>query len=696
MANITIDIETYSDVPISSAGLYRYAESPNFEILLIAWIDDNGKQHQIDLVSGRHDSRVQTLADIMPDDHAVKQAQGQEQGQEQDIQTLRGLLLDSGTVKHAYNAAFEWFCLSRWLGLTPAQRTDWLHQWSCSMLTALYHGYPASLANAGAALGLPTDKQKLTTGRELIRVFCVPARPSRSNGNRARTMPWHEPEKWELFKIYNLQDVVTERAFDDALDTMPVPERESQLWRLDQQINSRGVMIDQDVVQGALQIADSLSRELTAEAQQLTELDNPGSVQQLRGWLQSEAGTATDDLSKATVRSLLNRDELDQDAQRVLEIRQELGKTSVRKYDAMAAACCRDDRVRGMLQFYGAPRTGRWAGRIVQLQNLPRNNLESLDTAREIVKHKDGELLGALYGSVFDTLSQLVRTAFIPSNGGTFLVADYSAIEARVIAWLAGEQWRMDVFAQGGDIYCASASQMFKVPVEKHGVNGHLRQKGKVAELALGYQGGPGALIAMGALDMGLAEDELPDIVAKWREASPHIQGLWWRVEEAAISAIKTGKPTPVSQGVWYSLAADGLGQTYLVATLPSGRALYYAKPYLAPNRWGKDSIHFAGSIQSKRGSGGWGDQETYGGKLTENLIQAIARDCLADAMLRLDAAGYQTVMHIHDEVVIDYPGADAEAALDRAAKIMSESIPWAPGLLLRADGYTTPYYKKD
>lgn len=683
--HLSVDIETYSEADIKRVGLYRYAEDPSFDILLIAYSVDGGPVTVVDLCDLHDGGKLLQFYD---------------------------LLADPETEVHAYNAVFEWWCLTTWSerSYIPLDREELLQRMRCTMLQGLYCGYPAGLEAVGTALGLPQDKQKLSIGRTLIRTFCRP------NRNGKRVTPEQEPEKWELFKQYCAQDVVTERAVAGKLKAFPVPDLEIKRWQTDALINARGVRVDLPLVEAALSVDAEVTGKLQAEAAALSGLANPKSVQQLSAWL-DDKGVATEDLRKDTVKDLLAGD-LDDDARRMLEIRQELAKTSVKKYQAIQNAVCEDSRVRGLLQFYGT-RTGRWAGRLVQVQNLPQNHLEALDLARELTRKRKTEALRLIYGNVPDVLSQLIRTAFIPSKGRRFLVADFSAIEARIIAWLAGEQWRQEVFAKGGDIYCASASQMFKVPVEKHGVNGHLRQKGKIAELALGYQGAAGALRTMGALKMGLTEEELPDIVTRWRDTNRRIVGLWYECEQKAIETVKTGAKQilrlkecdperarlneektgadPESYTNFFNIDSKLVfcrkiigDMDYLIIELPSGRCLFYPRPMICPNRRGVESLQFMGTDQTTKK---WGPQETYGGKLVENITQAIARDCLAESIDRLEAAGYEIVMHIHDEVVID---ARPDLDLDSVTKIMGAPIKWAPGLLLRADGFETPYYRKD
>lgn len=657
MKHLSIDIETYSSVDIKKSGMYKYALSDDFQILLFAYSIDFGEVKIIDLAKG----------EILP---------------EVIIQALD----DKNIIKHAYNAPFEWWCLNQ-----AGYKTS-IEQWRDTMFHGLYCGYTAGLGATGTAIGLPQDKKKDTTGKALIKLFCVPCKSTKKNGGRLRNLPHHEPEKWELFKNYCIQDVVTETEIYKRLSNFPVPQEEQDLWVLDQKINAYGVKIDTELVRGALNINNVITAELTEEAVQITKLDNPNSAAQLGKWLKEKTGQDIENLQKGTVSELIGSLE-DKEAVRVLEIRQELAKTSIKKYVAMEEAICPDGRIRGLLQFYGANRTGRWAGRLVQVQNLPRNYLETLDYAREIVKSQDADFLKLVYGNVSDTLSQLIRTAFIPSEGHKFVVADFSAIEARVIAWLAGEQWRQEVFATHGKIYEASASQMFGVPIElikKGNPEYALRQKGKVAELALGYGGSSGALIAMGALDMGLEEKELPDVVRRWRNANKRITDLWYGIENAVIKLMETGE-TQGLKGIVFSREIDLIyGQDFLTIKLPSGRKLFYPKPHLKENRFGSNALHYFGVNQTTKK---WEVQETYGGKLVENIVQAISRDCLAVTLKRLEAEGLQTVMHIHDEAVID---ADPNADLDKVCELMGQPIEWAPGLLLKAAGFESSYYMKD
>lgn len=655
--HLSIDIETKSSVDITKAGAYRYAQSEDFEILLFAY---------------KYDEEDVQLVDLTVEERIPEQ--------------ILTALMNPNVVKHAYNAAFEWYCLN-----TAGYRTP-LEQWNCTMIHGLYCGYTAGLDATGKAIGLPQDKQKLSTGKALIRYFCTPCKPTKSNGGRSWNLPKHAPEKWELFREYCKQDVVTENEILKRLQAFPVPEEEQRLWRMDILMNAYGVRVDTDLIAGALAIDSHSTECLTAEAFRITGLSNPNSATQLQQWL-SGKGVDIPNLQKATVEEYLQREDLPDDARKILEIRQQLGKTSIKKYVAMDTAKGADDRVRGLTQFYGANRTGRWAGRLVQLQNLPRNYLKTLDYARNLVKDKNYDGIKLLYGNVPDTLSQLIRTAFIPSDGNKFVVADFSAIEARVIAWLAGEQWVNEVFATHGKIYEATASQMFHVPIEKIAKGNpeySLRQKGKVATLALGYQGGTAALIAMGALNMGLAEEELPDIVQRWRSANPRIRDLWYAVEQAALTTMQTAQPQGI-YGLIFRYEGDLVyGQSFLTVQLPSGRKLFYPKPFLQENQFGKMAIHYYTVGQQTRK---WEVASTYGGKMTENIVQAIARDCLAETLKRIDRMGLQVVFHVHDEVIIDAP---ASITVDEICDLMAEPIPWAPGLILKGAGFESDYYMKD
>lgn len=659
MHHLSIDLETYSSVPIAKAGAQKYIQSPDFEILLFAYSLDGGDVQIIDLAQG----------ELLP-------------------QWLASALSDPQYIKHAYNASFEWGCLSKFMGTLP------IDQWRCTMFHGLYCGYTAGLDATGKALGLPADKQKLSTGKALIRYFCVPCAPTKTNGGRTRNYPRHDPAKWALLKEYCIGDVTTEMEILHRLENFPVPPELEKQWQTDVLINARGVAVDMDMVRGALWIGETTRDQLTEEAVTLSGLDNPNSVKQLKQWLEEELDEELTDLRKDTVSRLLNGNLTNDTARRMLEIRQELGKTSTKKYNAIEAAVCADGRVRGLLQFYGANRTGRWAGRLVQVQNLPRTYVEPLPLARDLVKRRETASLRALFGSVPDTLSQLIRTSFIAEPGNALVDADFSAIEARVISWLAGESWRLDVFRTHGKIYEASASQMFGVPLErikKGNPEYALRQKGKVAELALGYQGSTGALIKMGALDMGLTEAELPDIVNRWRDANKRIRDLWYSMEAAAVQVIQTGQPVGLRSLVLAREMDAGNNLDFLTIRLPSGRKLYYAHPSLGQNQWGKPLITYMGMDQTTKK---WKLIETYGGKLVENCVQAIARDCLAEAIERLEAANYPVVFHVHDEVVVECTA--ERASLDDIAAIMGQPVSWAPDLPLGADGWVGAFYKKD
>lgn len=646
MQTLSIDLETYSDQPLAKTGVYRYVESPDFEILLFAYSVDGGPVRQIDLACG-----------------------------EKIPSEILCALEDDKVIKWAFNANFERICLSRFLGYPTG---DYLEpdSWKCSMVWAAYMGLPLSLEGVGAVLGL--EKQKLAEGKDLIKYFCQPCAPTKSNGQRTRNLPKHAPDKWLTFKKYNIRDVETEMSIQARLSKYPVPDSVWEEYHLDQEINDRGVGLDMELVRQAIQMDGRSRSELTQAMKELTSLDNPNSVQQMKQWL-ADNGVETDTLGKKAVAELLKT--APPQLQKVLTLRQQLAKSSVKKYQAMETAICADDRARGMFQFYGANRTGRWAGRIIQMQNLPQNHLDDLSEARGLVRAGGFDALEMLYEDVPDTLSQLIRTAFVPQENRKFIVADFSAIEARVIAWLAGEKWRQDVFAEGKDIYCASASQMFGVPVEKHGVNGHLRQKGKIAELALGYGGSVGALKAMGALEMGLSEDELPALVSAWRQANPKIVQFWWAVDRAVMDAVAR-RTTTKTHGIIFS-ARNGM----LFITLPSGRSLSYVKPKIGENRFGGDCITYEGVGGTKK----WERIDSYGPKFVENIVQATSRDILCYAMKTLRCCSI--VMHIHDEVVIE---ADRRMSLQAVCDQMGRTPPWASGLQLRADGYETDFYKKD
>ncbi|WP_288786258.1 DNA polymerase [uncultured Bacteroides sp.] len=658
--HLSIDLETFSSVPIGKAGAYKYIQSPDFEILLFAYSVDGSPVEIVDLAQG----------EILPE-------------------WLYAAVKSPEYIKHAYNAAFEWYCLSKFYGFMLP-----VNQWRDTMLHGLYCGFTAGLDATGKALGLPAEKQKLSTGKALIRYFCVPCNPTKANGGRTRNYPKHDPDKWELFKTYCIGDVVTEMEIDARLSAFPVPDDIEKQWQTDLTINARGVSVDMGMVRGALEI-DAASRDsLMEEAVRITGLENPNSIAQLSQWLEKATNTPVTDLRKDTVAAMLESQAVTGYAERMLEIRQELGKTSTKKYDAIEVAVCGDRRVRGLLQFYGANRTGRWAGRLVQVQNLPRTYIGQLPLARDAVRNKESDKLRVLYGSVPDTLSQLIRTSFVASRGNKLVDADFSAIEARVISWLAGEQWRLEVFRTHGKIYEASASQMFGVPIEKIKKGNpeyELRQKGKVAELALGYQGSSGALISMGALKMGIPEEDLPDIVTRWRDANKMIVDLWYSLESAAVSVIQTGAPAGV-RGLILAREFDiEHNLDFLTITLPSKRKLYYARPELGANQWGRPSILYRGVNQTTKQ---WTQLETYGGKLVENVVQAIARDCLAAAIEHLEEAGFPVVFHVHDEVVIDCP--ESKADLDAVVQIMTQPIPWAVDLPLNADGWVGDFFKKD
>lgn len=659
MHKLNIDLETYSDIPLPKAGAQRYIASPNFEILLFGYSFDGGPRVVCDFAQG----------ETLP-------------------KWVQEALLDPICLKKAWNAPFEWGCLSKYVGrpLPP-------EQWRCSMFHSLYAGYPAKLEAAGRALGLEEEKQKLSTGKALIRYFCVPCAPTKTNGGRTRNYPHHDPAKWELFKQYCARDVETEMEIDKRLSNIVIPDFVQKEWETDLIINSRGVAVDMDMVSGALEIGASVKNDLITEAIQISNLNNPNSIKQLASWLETETGEEIASLNKDTVSRMLAKEDNSAEVMRMLEIRQALGKTSTKKYDAIETAVCPDGRVRGLLQFYGANRTGRWAGRLVQVQNLPRTYTEPLELAREVVKKRSVGALKCVYGNVSDTLSQLIRTAFIAPQGKVLIDADFSAIEARVISWLAKEEWRLEVFRTHGKIYEASASQMFGVPFElisKGNPEYALRQKGKVAELALGYQGSSGALIAMGALDMGIPEEDLPDIVKRWREANKRIRDLWYAMDAAAVQVISQGGSVAVNNILLSREYDCDLNTDFLTIRLPSGRKLYYNSPGLGVNQWGSPSINYMGINDKNK----WGRIETYGGKLVENCVQAIARDCLAQAIEHLEEAGYKVIFHIHDEVVIE---SDKEgASLDDVVKIMSRPIPWAPDLPLGADGWVGTFFKKD
>lgn len=662
---ITVDIETYSPQDITKVGAYRYAQDPNFQILLLG------------CCLGEHDIPLVLDLSMYDDPRAT-------------LRRVAPWLFDASYTKRAHNAAFEWWCLSEYLGLRWPERIDWLQQWECSMIHALYCGLPAHLGALGAALQQPEDALKMKEGKALIRYFCSPCKPTKVNGGRTRNLPKHDPEKWALFKRYNGMDVIAERANDRRLAHWPVPEYLMQQWRNDVEMNARGVAVDMAFVKAALDTLEQSTLPLKAELKTLTGLANPGSRAQLLGWL-ANRGCPMDSLSKDAVEEAL-RGELPSDVRRALELRQRLGKASNSKYQTIADSAGADHRVRGTLQFYGASRTGRWAGRLLQVQNLPRTYLDQQADWREIVKLRDAEALGMLTGNVADTLSQLIRTALVPGKGYTFIDADFSAIEARLIAWLAGEAWVLDVFRTTGKIYEATAARIFGVPFEsivKGSPSYKYRQRGKVATLALGYQGGVGAMKRMGGDQLGLDDAGLQDIVNRWRKQNPHICKLWRRMQDAAVHTIRTGKTTQPRTGVVFRKEmAQGCPFPFLTMELPSGRKLFYADPGTTPD----DRITY-----KEWDKGGWREAETYGGKLTENLTQAVGRDCLAFALDNLRRAGYRVVFHVHDEVVIELPDTrDPECALADVVRIMSQPAPWAQGLPLNAAGWYGDFFTKD
>lgn len=645
MKKLSIDIETFSDIDLIKCGVYKYADSPAFEILLFAYSIDDGEINIIDLVNG--EELPEEIAEAIKSDTVIKTA---------------------------FNAQFERVCLSKHLGilLDPSS-------WYCTAVQAAELSLPSSLADVGAALGL--ERQKMTEGKDLIKYFCVSCKPTKSNGGRTRNMPGDAPEKWALFKEYCKRDVDVERQIAKKLEMYPISESEHRLYVLDQRINDRGVLVDLSLAQQAIKINSIQTAVATEQAYTLTGLENPNSVAQLKAWL-TENGVEIESLSKKAVAALA--DETDGDIQEMLHLRLLMSKTSVKKYEAVMRSVCRDNRVRGMMRFCGASRTGRWSGNILQPQNLPQNHLPDLTLARDIVKDGDFEMLDMTFGNVPNVLSELIRTVLIPKSKYRFIVADFSAIEARVLSWLAGEQWRLDTFRNGGDIYCASASRMFRVPVEKHGVNGHLRQKGKISELACGYGGSVGALKNMGAVEMGVPEDELQGLINDWRNANPHIVKLWTEVGNTAMKAIK--EKTIVSLGKLVFMYERGI----LFIRLPSGRRLSYIKPRIGTNRFGGDSITYMGVGASKK----WERLETFGGKLVENIVQAIARDLLASAMMNVANAGYDIVFHVHDEIIAEVP--DGQGSVDEMCMLMSINPDWADGIPLSADGYECEYYRKD
>jgi len=665
MKHLNIDIETFSSVDIKSSGLYKYVQSADFKVILLAYSIDFAPAVIVDIANGG----------VIPPSIIIA-------------------LFDNTVRKHAYNAAFEWYCLSK--HFKYPKYIDWIAQWDCTMFHGMYCGYPAGLANLGIAMKLPASNLKMSEGNALIRYFCIPCSPTKTNGERTRNLPHHDTAKWDRFKAYCTRDVDSEVAIYKRLESIRIPEDEKQLWRLDVLINHRGILIDHKFVENAIGIYEKVKDELMREASEISGLDNPNSQKQLLEWVQSNIGGDEEipDLKKKTVDSILSGDINDPDVKRILEIRRESAKTSIKKYHTMKAVMCADGRARGTLMHYGAQRTGRWAGRLIQLQNLPRNYIEPLDLARELVLKDQSENIKLVYGSVTDTLSQLIRTSFIAPEGKILAVADFNSIEARITAWLANEQWAMNVFATHGKIYEATAAQMFNVPLEKIKKGNpeyELRSKGKVATLALGYGGGVSALVAMGALTQGLTEEELPEIVAKWRAANKNICGLWYKVQNAILDTVRNCKTNDINGLVTTSMVADfTYGYKYLEVRLPSGRCLYYSEPVIEKGNFDRDSLFYYGTDQKTRK---WGKLSAWGGKLVENIVQAIARDCLAVALIRLENAGHKTIMHVHDEVILD---AERDIDADGICELISQPISWAPGLILKAAGFKNDYYMKD
>lgn len=646
---LSVDIETFSSVDLGKSGVYRYAESEDFEILLFGYSVNGSPVRVVDLACGEN----------LPEE-------------------IRKAISDPTVMKWAFNAQFERICLSRFLGMPTGEYLDPV-SWHCTMIWSATLGLPMSLAGVGTVLGL--EKQKLTEGKDLIRYFCVPCKATKVNGGRTRNLPEHDWTKWERFKSYNLRDVETEMEIQKKLSRFPVPENEWRNYCLDQKINDRGVALDMELAHRAVQCDNQYREFYLRQAREITGLENPNSVLQLRDWLW-ERGVELDSLSKNAVQDLLP--DTDGDVRKVLSLRQELAKSSVKKYTAMENLVCRDSRGRGLIQFYGASRTGRYAGKLLQVQNLPQNHLPDLETARALVQSGNFDALEMLYDSVPNVLSELIRTAIVPKKGCRFIVSDFSAIEARVLSWFAGEQWRLDTFTQGGDIYCASASQMFGVPVEKHGINGELRQKGKQAELACGYGGSVGAMKSMGAVRMGVKEEELQPLVDAWRQANPRIVQFWWEVDRAAKTCVKQHVPTQA--GRLRFEYQSGI----LFIQLPSGRRLAYAKPRMGENRFGGEAITYEGVGTGRK----WERLETYGAKCVENIVQGTARDLLALALLRLEQAGYPVVMHCHDEAICEVP--IGQGSVEEVNRIMAVAPEWAEGLPLKADGFETEFYKKD
>ena len=649
MKKLSCDIETFSDVDLIRCGVYKYADSPDFEMLLFAYAADDGDVHIIDIAGG-------------------------EELPEKIIQAIKS----DTVVKTAYNAQFERVCLSRYLKLPEGEYLN-PQSWYCTAVQAAELALPLSLADVGSVLGL--ERQKMTEGKELIKYFCVPCKPTKSNGNRTRNRPCHDINKWETFKKYCMRDVDVERQIADKLKMYPIRDEEHRLYVLDQIINDRGVLVDCELAKQAVKLNSIQSAVAVEQAYMITGLENPNSVTQLKQWLK-ENGVEIESMSKKAVKSLA--DETDGDVSKMLKLRLLMAKTSVKKYEAVIRSVCSDNRVHGMMRFCGANRTGRWSGNILQPQNLPQNHLPDLTLARDIVKDGDFEMLDMMFGNVPNVLSELIRTILIPKPNHRFIVADFSAIEARVLAWIAGEQWRIDTFKNGGDIYCASASKMFKVPVEKHGVNGELRQKGKISELACGYGGSVGALKNMGAVEMGVQENELQGLINDWRNANPHIVRFWYEVGNAAMKAIKEKTTVPLGKLVF------AYERGILFIRLPSGRRLSYIKPRIGTNRFGGDSITYMGINSAKK----WDRLETFGGKLTENIVQGTARDLLANALINAANAGYDTVFHVHDEIICEVP--NGYGSVDELCRLMCIKPEWADGLPLNADGFECEYYKKE
>lgn len=649
MKKLSCDIETFSDVDLIRCGVYKYADSPDFEMLLFAYAADDGDVHIIDIAGG-------------------------EELPEKIIQAIKSDTI----VKTAYNAQFERVCLSRYLKLPEGEYLN-PQSWYCTAVQAAELALPLSLADVGSVLGL--ERQKMTEGKELIKYFCVPCKPTKSNGNRTRNRPCHDINKWETFKKYCMRDVDVERQIADKLKMYPIRDEEHRLYVLDQIINDRGVLVDSELAEQAVKLNSIQTTVAVEQAYMITGLENPNSVTQLKQWLK-ENGVEIESLSKKAVKSLA--DETDGDVSEMLKLRLLMAKTSVKKYEAVIRSVCSDNRVHGMMRFCGANRTGRWSGNILQPQNLPQNHLPDLTLARDIVKDGDFEMLDMMFGNVPNVLSELIRTILIPKPNHRFIVADFSAIEARVLAWIAGEQWRIDTFKNGGDIYCASASKMFKVPVEKHGVNGELRQKGKISELACGYGGSVGALKNMGAVEMGVQENELQGLINDWRNANPHIVRFWYEVGNAAMKAIKEKTTVPLGKLVF------AYERGILFIRLPSGRRLSYIKPRIGTNRFGGDSITYMGINSAKK----WDRLETFGGKLTENIVQGTARDLLANALINAANAGYDTVFHVHDEIICEVP--NGYGSVDELCRLMCIKTDWADGLPLNADGFECEYYKKE